>query len=103
MGKNAQRRRQLPAPVGQTPPPGPQAAPSRWRHARPALLGGIPVLTLGAAITLATVGESRAGAGFVGLLGVMMWVAAFAGVVGERVPRRDHIGASGIGFGRKQG
>ena len=105
MGQNAKRKRERASQAASTVPESagdPRAGGvARSHHLRMILLGAIPVLSVGGAIALVQLLDSRPGAGMVLILGCAVWITIFASDVGGSIPRRDRTRSSGLSFGRK--
>ena len=65
------------------------------------LLIAIPVVTIAAAVAMVRWLDSRPGMGIVLILGAALWITTIASGLGENIPRRDKLQASGLNFGRK--
>ena len=86
-------------------PPPEQAAmagnPRRKHRVRLALLILIPLLSIGIAVIMIKVVDSRPAAGLVLLLGCALWITTFAVDLGQDIPPRDRLKYQGLNFGRK--
>lgn len=104
MGQNAKRRRQRASELASTTHEGGKdagpASPERSHHLRMILLATIPVVSIGGAVALVQLLDSRPAAGMLLILGCAVWIIVFASDIGRNIPRRDRTRASGLGFGR---